>query len=69
MHRLKYLMRKQRGISQDDLSKSLGTGRSTIANWEAGNHEPELSVLVQIVGCFGVTLVQMIKRDLSKEDA
>lgn len=60
---LKYL-REQRGMNQDELAKFLKTSRSTIANWEVGNKEPRLRMLVNIAEYFGVTLDDLVLKDL-----
>lgn len=63
---LKYL-RGQKGINQNVMADVLKLTQSTIANWEAGKREPDMEMLVRLSEYFGVTLDQMIKRDLSKE--
>lgn len=60
---LKYL-REQKDINQDELAKFLKTARSTIANWEVGNKEPRLRMLVSIAEYFGVTLDDLVLKDL-----
>lgn len=60
---LKYLQ-EQKDINQDELAKFLKTARSTIANWEVGNKEPRLRMLVSIAEYFGVTLDDLVLKDL-----
>ena len=40
--------RKELGLSQDDLSKHLNLGRSSISNIEIGRHQIPLSVLYEL---------------------
>lgn len=60
---LKYL-REQKGLNQADLAKVLGVKQPTVGNWEVGKREPELSVLALIAAYFGVTLDDMVLKDL-----
>lgn len=57
-------LRKQRFINQNDLAEVLGVKQSTVGNWEVGKREPELSALVRIAEYFGVTLDELILKDL-----
>ena len=64
---IKYL-RGQRKMKQNDLAEIIGVGQPTVGNWEAGRREPKLNMLIHIADHFGVTLDQLVKQDLSKED-
>lgn len=57
-------LRKQRFINQNDLAEALGVKRSTVGNWEVSKREPDLSVLVRIAEYFGVTLDELVLKDL-----
>lgn len=60
---LKYL-REQKGLNQNDLAEVLGVKRSTVGNWEIEKREPELNTLVHIAEFFGVTLDDLVLKDL-----
>ncbi len=60
---LKYL-REQRGLKQQDLADILGVKQSTVGNWEVGKREPEINMLVCIAEYFGITLDDLILKDL-----
>lgn len=60
---LKYL-RKQRSINQNELAEVLGVKRSTVGNWEASRREPEVNMLVCIAEYFGITLDDLVLKDL-----
>lgn len=49
-------LRKNKGITQDELSKSLDITRSTISNYEIGRRSPNLDELKRIADYFGVGL-------------
>lgn len=62
---LRYL-RKERGMSQDELADKLGyKSFTTIQKWESGVSEPSVSTLKVIANIFGVSMDQMINQDLS----
>lgn len=37
-------MRKQLGLTQDDVARALDVTTRTIINWENGHHEPRLTI-------------------------
>ena len=62
---LRYL-RKERGMSQDELADKLGyKSFTTIQKWESGVSEPSVSTLKVIANIFGVSMDQMINQNLS----
>ena len=60
---LKYL-RKQKGLNQNDLAEVLGVKRSTVGNWETDRREPEINMQICIAEYFGITLDDLILKDL-----
>ena len=60
---LKYL-REQKGLNQNDLAEVLGVKQPTVGNWETEKREPELSMLVHIAEFFGVTLDELVLKNL-----
>ena len=60
---LKYL-REQRGLSQKDFSADMGLSRATVGNWETGERKPDIEMIVRLAEYFGVTLDDLVLRDL-----
>lgn len=60
---MKYL-REQIKTSQNGLAEIFKVSRSAVCNWESGKREPELSVLIHIADYFGVTLDDLIRKNL-----
>ena len=57
--RLKQL-RKKRGLSQPKLSEEVPTApKSSIAEWELGNREPKIEVVIDLAKFFGVSVGYM----------
>lgn len=53
--RLRYL-RKQDGLTQADLAKSIGLAKSSISMYENGHHEPDFETLEKIADFFNVPI-------------
>lgn len=60
---LKYL-REQKGLNQRDLAKLLGVSNGAIGMWETGEREPNIEMIVRLAEYFGVTLDDLIRKDL-----
>ncbi|MBP3856420.1 MAG: helix-turn-helix transcriptional regulator [Ruminiclostridium sp.] len=53
-------LRKERGMSQEELGEQLGVSRQTISKWENGSAYPDMLNLITISGFFGVTIDEMV---------
>ncbi len=53
-------LRKQRGLSQEELGEKLGVSRQTISKWENGSAYPDMLNLITISDFFGVKIDDMI---------
>lgn len=56
-------VRKQKGITQDKLSKILGVSRTTISMWEIGSNQPDNDTLIQLARLFNVTVDYLVGND------
>ena len=64
---LKYL-RKKNNISQQALADKIGMSRSSIGDYERGRTEPDIDTLIKIVDYFDVSVDDLLRKDLKKED-
>ncbi|MFH1313510.1 MAG: helix-turn-helix transcriptional regulator [Candidatus Eisenbacteria bacterium] len=53
--------RKQLGLTQEDLAKSLGVSRQTIISIERGRYVPSLALALKIAQFFKCSVDQMFK--------
>ena len=60
-----YRLRKERGLSQEELAHSLGVSRQAVQKWESGASRPDLDNLTALAQCLQVSLDYLI---LGKED-
>ena len=52
-------LRKQKGLSQEELGFELNVTRQTVSKWELGQTTPEMDKLVEISKIFGVTVDEL----------
>lgn len=61
------LLRKQKGLSQEQLAEMLDVSRQSVSKWETQQVLPETSKIVAISNIFGVSIDQLLKDDLEIE--
>jgi transcriptional regulator with XRE-family HTH domain len=61
------VIRKRMNYSQEDLAKRVGLNRGNIASYENGTAEPKICSLLKIAHLYGVSMVDLVMRDLSEE--
>jgi transcriptional regulator with XRE-family HTH domain len=54
-------LRKNRGLSQEDLAESLGVSRQSVAKWESGESFPEIEKLVALSRRFATSVDSLVK--------
>lgn len=52
-------LRKQKGLSQEELGYELNVTRQTVSKWELGQTTPEMEKLVEMSKVFGVTVDEL----------
>ena len=61
-------LRREKGITQEQLAEELGVSGRTISRWETGNNMPDISLLVEIAEYFDVSIPEIIKGERESED-
>ena len=64
-----YELRKQRGLSQEELAYKLGVARQTISKWELGDATPDFKNLMAICEYFGIELEYILSNDENDNSA
>ena len=54
-------LRKEKGMSQENLAEALDVSRQAISKWESGQSYPETEKLLTLSQMFGVTLDSLMK--------
>lgn len=65
-HRL-YQLRKERGLSQEELANEVGVSRQAVQKWESGAAQPTLDKLTALAKYFGVTLDWLVSGEEALE--
>lgn len=55
-----YTLRKQKGLSQEELAFKLNVSRQTISKWEVGETTPDMEKLVDLSNVFSVSLDELV---------
>lgn len=55
-------LRAEKGLSQTELSKLIGTNRSAVGNYEQGIREPNFEILIRIANVLGCTTDELIRK-------
>ena len=58
-----YALRKERGLSQEQLAEGLKVSRQAISKWESSQSLPESDKLLALSEYFGVSLDYLLKED------
>lgn len=54
-------LRESKNLTQDDISKALGVGRTTVAMWETGKSIPRAALLPKIAKILGCSIDDLFK--------
>ena len=54
-------IRRQRGLTQDDLAEMLNVSRQAVSKWESENGYPEFEKIIELSDKLGVSLDELIK--------
>lgn len=66
-------MRREKGITQDDLANYIGVSKASVSKWETGQSYPDITFLPQLAAYFNISIdelmdysPQMVKEDIKK---
>jgi transcriptional regulator with XRE-family HTH domain len=54
-------LRKERGLTQEELAEQLGVSRQAVARWETTGIYPEMDNLIRLSDCLGVTVDALVR--------
>lgn len=55
-----YELRKQKGLSQEELANRLDVTRQTVSKWEVGDSAPDMEKLIALGELFGISLDELV---------
>lgn len=53
-------LRKERGLTQEQLAARLNVSGRTVSRWETGSNMPDISLLVELAEFYGVSIPEII---------
>lgn len=53
-------LRKEKGMTQEQLAEKLGVARRTVSRWETGSNMPDLDVLIELSDFYAVDLREIL---------
>ncbi len=59
-------LRKQQGMSQEELAHQLGISRQSVSKWESGASIPDLDKILKLSNLFGVSTDYLLKDELEE---
>ncbi|WP_078551667.1 DUF5680 domain-containing protein [Bacillus alkalicellulosilyticus] len=65
-----HVLRKEKGLSQEQLAEKIGVSRQAVAKWETGHSYPTVEKLIELSSLFNISIDSMVKEDeaCSKND-
>lgn len=63
-----YKLRTAKNLSQEELAELLEVSRQSVSKWETDSATPDLDKLVKLCDIFGITLDELVGRDIPKEE-
>ena len=61
-------LRKERGLSQEELANQLGISRQAVSKWERAESSPDTDNLICLAKLYGISLDELLKTDDTVED-
>jgi transcriptional regulator with XRE-family HTH domain len=56
-------IRKDRGLSQEEMAERIGVSRQAVSKWESGESFPDIGNLIAMGDILGVSIDRLVKRD------
>ena len=60
-------LRKEKGLTQEQLAEILLVSGRTVSRWETGTNMPDLSVLIQMAEFYGVEIKEILDGERKSE--
>ena len=63
-----YTLRKERGLSQEELANELNVSRQTVSKWELGESTPDFDKIVPLCELFGISTEELLRDKKIEEE-
>lgn len=61
-------LRKEKGLTQEQLAEKINVSRRTVSRWETGNNLPDLDVLIEMADYYEVDLRELLDGERKSEE-
>ena len=65
--RLLQSLRKEKGLTQEEVAEKVGVARRTVSRWETGNNMPDLDILIELSDLYEVDLQEILRGERKGE--
>lgn len=63
-----YSLRKEKGLSQEELADKLNVSRQTVSKWELGDSTPDFDKIVPLCEVFGISAEELLRDKKTKTE-
>ena len=60
-------LRKEKGLTQEQLAERFSVSRRTVSRWETGNNMPDLSILVELADFYNIDIREIFDGERKSE--
>lgn len=60
-------LRKEKGLTQEQLAEQLNVSRRTVSRWETGSNLPDLDILIEMADYYGIELRELLDGERKSE--
>lgn len=60
-------LRKQKGLSQEEVADQVGVTRQTVSKWEVGESKPDFDKIIPLCELFSITTEELLRGEKRKE--
>ena len=60
-------LRKEKGMTQEQLAEQVGVSRRTVSRWETGSNVPDLDILIELSDYYSVDLREILSGERKSE--
>ena len=61
-------LRKEKGLTQEQLAEQFNVSRRTVSRWETGSNLPELDILIEMADYYEVGIRELLNGERKSED-
>lgn len=61
------VLRKEKGITQEDFAEVMGVSGRTVSRWETGSNMPDLDIIIQIADYYDVEIKELLDGERKSE--